>query len=246
MNVVVASDPAEVGVHAAAIIRAGVDDGSIRVLGVATGSSPLPVYAALVADPPQRIRDVDLVALDEYVGLSAADPRSYRAFLERELVASLDLDPARLHTLDGMAVDAYAECLRYETAIDALGGVDLQILGIGSNGHIAFNEPGSAPDSRTRKALLTPQTRADNSRFFASPDEVPTHCLTQGLGTILAARRLVVVVSGIAKADALARAIAGPPDRAVPASFLHRHPDVTVIADPGAASRLALEGAPRS
>jgi glucosamine-6-phosphate deaminase len=237
MRVVVASADA-LGEIAAAIVRDGVEDGTIRVLGVATGSSPLPLYRALAADRPRGLDAVELFALDEYVGLPPGHPESYRTFLEREVVAPLGLDGARLHVLDGAAPDAVAECARFERSIRAAGGVDLQILGIGSNGHIGFNEPGTPPESRTRLAELARRTREDNARFFPSLSDVPTHCLTQGLGTILEARRIVLVASGAGKADAIARTVEGRPDAATPASFLHDHPDVTLVIDESAASRL--------
>lgn len=242
MNVEVVGDAAALGRRAGGIVRAAVESGEARVLGVATGSSPLPVYADLIAAPPRGMDRVDLFALDEYAGLRSDDARSYRVFLERELVQPLGLDPDRLHTLDGGAVDLDTECRRYEAAIAAAAGVDLQILGIGANGHIAFNEPGSSPASRTRVAALTEGTRADNSRFFTSIDAVPTHCLTQGLGTILDARRIVLVAAGAGKAAALARAVHGPEDPDLPASYLARHPDVTIVADVSAALLLEYQG----
>ena len=180
-------ESSELGDRAAAVVRDGIDSGAVRVLGVATGSSPIPVYRSLAARRPRRIDEVVMFALDEYLGLPAAHPQSFRSFLDREFVRPLALDPARLHVPDGMAVDPERECRDFEILIDRAGGIDLQLLGIGSNGHIGFNEPGSSAASRTRVAALAPRTRADNARFFPSPADVPTRCLTQGLATILAA-----------------------------------------------------------
>jgi glucosamine-6-phosphate deaminase len=243
MNVIVTDTDA--GALAAALVRDRIDTGEVRVLGVATGSSPLPLYRALAEHRPRRIDEVEFFALDEYVGLTPGHPQSYRAFLEREFVHPLDLDPARLHVLDGNSSDPDETCAGFERAMSAAGGVDLQILGIGSNGHIGFNEPGSSPASRTRRAPLTARTRADNARFFDSAADVPTHCLTQGLGTILEARSILLVASGAGKAEAVARAVDGVPDAAVPASYLHDHPDVTLFIDRQAASMLTTEGAHR-
>lgn len=246
MNILVTDSGSEPGVVAAALVRDGIDSGAVHVLGVATGSSPLPLYRELARRPPRRIAEVEFFALDEYVGLPATHPQSYRSFLERELMRPLGLDGSRLHVLDGMATDVEREAADFERAMAAAGGVDLQILGIGSNGHIGFNEPGSSPLSRTRMAELTPTTRADNARFFAGTgDEVPTHCLTQGLATILEARRILLVATGRQKAEAIARTIDGPPDVAVPASLLRDHPDATLLIDSEAASMLTTEGVHR-
>lgn len=208
------------------------------VLGLATGSTPLPVWRALAA------RGLDLsrargFALDEYIGLPAGHPESYRAVIAREVVEPLGLDPVLVHVPgdDGGSVEGAGD--RYEAAISAAGGVDLQVLGIGRTGHIGFNEPGSSLVSRTRVKTLTEQTRADNARFFSSPDEVPRHCLTQGLGTILDARHLVLLAFGEAKADAIAGAVEGPVSSSLPGSAIQLHPQVTVVVDDAAAARLA-------
>ena len=150
------------------------------------------------------------------------------------------MDPANVHVPDGSAADLAAACADYEARIAGIGPVDLQILGIGANGHIGFNEPTSSFASRTRIKTLAPKTRADNARFFDTPDQVPMHCLTQGLGTILTARTLVLVAQGEAKADAVARMVEGPVSSMCPGSALQLHPDANVIVDEAAASRLAL------
>ena len=169
------------------------------MIGLATGSSPLAIYAELAAQvrdgslDPSRMRGF---ALDEYVGIPEDHPESYASVLRREVVEPLGLDPSQVVVPDGRATDLEAACAAYEAAIREAGGVDLQILGIGANGHIGFNEPTSSFASRTRLKTLAPQTRADNARFFDEPDEVPTHCLTQGLGTIMEARELLLVAQG--------------------------------------------------
>ncbi|MFV0375585.1 glucosamine-6-phosphate deaminase [Microbacterium sp.] len=220
----------------AALIAARPD----AVLGLATGSTPLPVYEAL----RPRLADADLsrvrgFALDEYVGIDPTHPESYRAVITREVVEPLGLNPALIHTPDGALETITHAGDDYERAITAAGGVDLQILGIGTSGHIGFNEPGSSFASRTRVKTLLQQTRRDNARFFDSIDSVPTHCITQGLGTILAARHLVLLAFGESKAAAVAGAVEGPVTSSLPGSAIQLHPHVTVVVDEAAASSLA-------
>ena len=234
---------AAVGEVGADLIRSAIDDGDVNVLGVATGSSPLPLYRALGARPPRRASRLTLFALDEYVGIRRDHPESYHSVVEREISGPLGVPRERVFVPEGDADDLELACASYERAIAAAGGIDLQILGVGSNGHIAFNEPGSAADTRTRVLPLTEQTRVDNSRFFSGLDAVPTHCVTQGIGTILEARSIVLVARGLAKAEAVARSFGAPPDPSWPASYLQHHPDVTLILDEDAASLLTLQGA---
>jgi glucosamine-6-phosphate deaminase len=217
------------------------------VLGLATGSSVELVYtelAALVrADPGLRagIGRAQGFALDEYAGLPAGDPNSYLATLERQMAVPTGLPLDRLHVpvASVAPVAPVAEDPgRYDEQISAAGGVGVQLLGIGGNGHIGFNEPGSPLDSGTRLITLDERTRQDNARFFASPASVPTHAVTQGIGTILRARRLVLLAFGKQKAKALAGALAGPVTPQLPASALQCHPDVIVLADSDAASLL--------
>lgn len=206
------------------------------VLGLATGSTPLTTWRAL-ANRGADLSRVRGFALDEYLGLPAGHPQSYRAVLEREVVGPLGMDPALVRVpFEGGPVDSAGE--DYERAIVAAGGVDLQVLGIGRTGHIGFNEPGSSFASLTRVKTLTEQTRRDNARFFASIDEVPRHCVTQGLGTILRARHLVLLAFGESKADAIAGAVEGPVTASLPGSAVQLHPRVTVIVDEAAASKL--------
>lgn len=214
------------------------------VLGVATGSSPLAVYDELgrrVADGRLTLARARAFMLDEYVGLPAEHPERYRTVIDRDFVAKVDIDPDNVHGPDGLADDLPAACAAYEQAIADAGGVDLQLLGIGSDGHIAFNEPGSSLASRTRIKSLTRQTREDNARFFGGEVEaVPRHCLTQGIGTILKARHIVLVATGRAKAEAVHQLAEGPISALWPATALQLHPHVTVLVDSAAASRLQL------
>ncbi|GAA2240415.1 glucosamine-6-phosphate deaminase [Herbiconiux moechotypicola] len=210
------------------------------VLGLATGSTPLPVYRALA----ERVAaGLDLsklrgFALDEYVGIAAGHPQSYHSVIDREVVRPLHLDARRIHVPDGRSLGIETAGARYEDAILAAGGVDLQILGIGTDGHIGFNEPGSSFASLTRVKTLTEQTRRDNARFFDSIDDVPLHSITQGLGTILRAKRLVLLAFGRQKASAVAAAVEGPLSAGTPASAIQLHPRATVVVDEEAASQL--------
>ena len=239
-EVVIVEDPEAggdlVARHVAARIRADPE----FTIGVATGSTPLPVYAELRR---RRSAGLDLsrvtaFALDEYVGLPRGHPQSYDSVIRREVTEPLGLDPARVHVPDGDAATIETAGERYEAALSAHGGVDLQLLGIGTDGHVGFNEPGSSLASSTRVKTLTSRTRADNARFFDTPEQVPTHCVTQGIGTILRAGHLVLLAFGTGKADAVADAVEGPLTASVPGSCIQLHPHVTVVVDEPAASRL--------
>jgi glucosamine-6-phosphate deaminase len=225
-----------VAAEIARLVRATPD----AVLGLATGSTPMPVYEAL----PAALEGADVsqvrgFALDEYVGIAPGHPESYRSVISREVVQPLGLDPARVRVPDGSLDGIEHAGDDYERAILDAGGVDLQILGIGTDGHIGFNEPGSSFASLTRVKTLTEQTREDNARFFDSIDDVPRHCITQGLGTILRARHLVLLAFGEGKADAVAAAVEGPLTASLPGSAVQLHPHTTVVVDEAAASRLA-------
>ncbi|GHD47784.1 glucosamine-6-phosphate deaminase [Mycetocola manganoxydans] len=211
------------------------------VLGLATGSTPLPVYQALAARAAQLdLGRVSGFALDEYVGLPVSHPESYRSVITREVVEPIGLDPKLIHVPDGAVDTIQSAGSEYERAIMSAGGVDLQILGVGTDGHIGFNEPGSSFASLTRVKTLTEQTRRDNARFFDSPDQVPMHCITQGLGTILRARHLVLLAFGEKKAAAVAASVEGPLTAMVPGSAIQLHPHATVVLDEAAASQLQL------
>ena len=235
MEVVITSSPGEVAADAVAgHVRPGA------VLGLATGSSPLPVYEELLRRRDAGSLSFDGVrafTLDEYLGLPRSHPQSYHSVIRRDFTdrAGIEVDGP-----DGEATDVPAEARRYEDAIAAAGGIDVQLLGIGTDGHIGFNEPGSSLASRTRTKTLTPQTRQDNARFFDSVDDVPVHVLTQGLGTILDARHVVLVATGAAKAAAVAAAVEGPVSAFCPASVLQLHPHVTFVVDSDAATELRL------
>jgi glucosamine-6-phosphate deaminase len=213
------------------------------VIGLATGSSPLATYSRLI----ERHRagavtfaGASAVVLDEYVGLAPDHPQSYRRVVQRDLVDHVDLPTERLFTPDVHAADLAAACSRYDRLLSELGGVDVQLLGIGADGHVGFNEPSSSLASRTRVKTLTGQTRADNARFFDDPDEVPRHVVTQGLGTILEARHLVLIACGAPKAAPVAAAVEGPVSAMCPASVLQLHPHATVVVDEAAAGALRL------
>jgi glucosamine-6-phosphate deaminase len=239
---VILPDEDRVGTLVADAVEALVRRKRDTVLGVATGSSPLPVYRELVArhvgGAGPDYGNVRVFTLDEYVGLPPGSPSSYRSTIARELTDPLGIDAARVHGPDPSASGLAEAGTRYEEAIRAAGGVDLQLLGIGSDGHLAFNEPGSSLASRTRVKTLTGQTRRDNARFFGSVDEVPRHVLTQGLGSIRDARQLVLVATGAGKAEAIAAAVEGPVSASCPASVLQLHPHVSVVLDEAAAGRL--------
>ncbi|MDN4474967.1 glucosamine-6-phosphate deaminase [Demequina sp. SYSU T00192] len=243
-EVIVLETPAEAGAFVAAHIAAQVRREPTFTLGVATGSTPLPVYEGLRAerDTGTDFTRMSAFALDEYVGLPAGHPESYRAVVDREVTGPLGLDPARVRVPDGSAEGIETAGERYEAAIEAHGGVDLQLLGIGRTGHLGFNEPGSSFGSLTRVKTLTERTRLDNARFFDSLDEVPIHCVTQGLGTILRARHLVLLAFGEGKAEALAAAVEGPVSASMPGSAIQLHQRVTVVVDEAAASQLRFAG----
>lgn len=235
-EVVIVESPDAAGEVAADVIEHLVRATPAAVLGLATGSTPLTTWRALAA------RNLDLsrvrgFALDEYVGLPQGHPESYRSVITREVVEPLGLTPS-LVRVPGDRGPIETAGSDYEAAIVAAGGVDLQVLGIGTDGHIGFNEPGSSFASLTRVKTLTEQTRRDNARFFASPEEVPVHCITQGLGTILRARHLVLLAFGAGKAAALGGAVEGPLTASLPGSAIQLHPRVTVIVDEAAAAEL--------
>jgi glucosamine-6-phosphate deaminase len=242
MEVVPLGSAGEIAMAAADIIEAVVRRKPAAVLGLATGSTPLPAYQELIrrheAGVGPAYAGVTCFNLDEYVGLAPGHEQSYRATIARELTDGLGISPGQVNGPDPSPDGLPTAGERYEALIAAAGGIDVQFLGIGTDGHLAFNEPGSSLASRTRIKTLTAQTRKDNARFFGSPDEVPTHVLTQGLGTILQARHLLLIVTGESKAAAVAAAVEGPLSASCPASVLQLHPHVSVLLDPPAASRL--------
>jgi glucosamine-6-phosphate deaminase len=201
------------------------------VLGLPTGRTPIGMYEAVVRACSSRyhcFRDVVTFNLDEYVGVPAGHPGSYAAFMRRHLFSHVDIDPANVHIPHGTAADLAAECRRYDAEIAAAGGISLTFLGLGRNGHIGFNEPGTPFDSHTRVVELTESTRHANADLF--PDgHVPRQAITMGIGTILQSRRIVLLVAGSGKEEAIARLQSGEVSEDFPASALWRHPDVTVL-----------------
>lgn len=245
MEIIICDSKEQAGHYAASLIAMVTErnnrQGRSTVWGVATGSSPESTYRYLA----QRVKNgldikrVSAFALDEYVGLDPAHPQSYRSVINQKIVDGIGLSASAVHVLDGMATDLEAECAHYEARIRAAGGVDVQLLGIGANGHIAFNEPGSSLGSRTRIKTLAPKTVADNARFFdGDTTQVPVHCLTQGIGTIMEAGKIILVADGLNKATAIAGMAEGPITTFCPGSILQMHPDVTVVVDEAAASEL--------
>ncbi|MDR2083053.1 MAG: glucosamine-6-phosphate deaminase [Candidatus Ancillula trichonymphae] len=211
------------------------------VLGLATGSTPLEVYKMLANSAKKQDIDVSGVrgfALDEYVALPKEHHESYHFVINSTVVQPVGLTPENVHVPNGDASTIQRAGAEYEELIKASGGVDIQILGIGTDGHIGFNEPGSSLASRTRIKTLTEQTRLDNAQFFSSIDEVPSHAITQGIGTILEARHLVLMAFGSTKAKAAANALEGPVCAFCPASALQLHPHATVFVDQDAATEL--------
>jgi len=243
MEVVIAA-PGELAALASGAIESLLATNPAAVLGLATGSSPLGIYDELArrhAEGRVSFARARAFMLDEYVGLPADHPERYRNVIETEIASRVDFAPSAVQGPDGLAEDLVAACARYEAAIAEAGGVDLQILGIGSDGHLGFNEPGSSLASRTRIKTLTEQTRSDNARFFGGDvDQVPRHCLTQGLATIMSARHIVLIATGRAKAEAIHQLVEGPVSAMWPATILQHHPHVSVLVDPAAAGRLQL------
>lgn len=245
MEVVILEDDVAVARYVADAIERLVRARPTAVLGLATGSSPLGTYAELVRRHQSghlSFRQVEAFLLDEYIGLPPGHPESYRMFIETHFAGSVDIDPRHVHVPGGGAVgqELEAACAQYEADIRAAGGIDLQLLGIGADGHLGFNEPTSSLASRTRIKTLTGQTRRDNARFFDSLDQVPRHVVTQGIGTILDARHLVLIATGRGKAAPIAQAVEGPLTSMCPASAIQLHPNATVVIDEGAAADLTL------
>ena len=241
MKVIICQTPEEMSRKAAEIFARRIREKPDIVLGLATGGTPVGMYRELIRMHREEGLDFSRVRtfnLDEYVGLPPDHPQSYRYFMDKNLFDHINIDKSNTQVPDGMASDLEAHCAEYEERIRAAGGIDLQLLGIGSNGHIAFNEPGSPFDSRTRVVELAESTIRDNARFFDRPEDVPRKAVSMGLGTIMEAREIVLLASGENKADAVAKAVEGPVTEEVPASILQRHPNVTFVIDRDAASKL--------
>lgn len=240
MRIYKAKDYEEMSQKAANIIAAQVVLKPECVLGLATGSTPIGTYSRLVEKYKKGDLDfskVTTVNLDEYKGLPRENDQSYYYFMHENLFDKVNIDPASTNLPDGTKEDSDAECARYEALIQSLGGVDLQLLGLGHNGHIGFNEPADVFEKDTHCVDLQERTIEANKRFFASADDVPRQAYTMGIGTIMRAKKILVVVSGEDKAETVAKAFFGPVTPQVPASILQMHPDVTVVADEAALSK---------
>jgi glucosamine-6-phosphate deaminase len=223
--------PEALSAKAASILLAGIRQEKSLVLGLPTGRTPMGMYERVVAECSREyhcFHDVTTFNLDEYAGLDASDPHSYHAYMREQLFRHVDIDPTRAHLPNGDAEDLPAECARYEGAISAAGGLGLTFLGLGTNGHIGFNEPGTSFSSRTRVVELSEATRAANAPLFEG-HPVPTRALTMGIGTILESRRIVLLVTGEKKRRAIEELRSGKVDEAFPASALWRHEDVLVL-----------------
>lgn len=241
MEVIIQPDPAAASKEAARIFERQLGVKPTSVLGLATGSTPLGLYRELIERHRSGALDFSRATtfnLDEYVGLPDTHPQCYRAFMAQNFFSHINLHSSRAFVPNGMAQDIPTHCAEYEDAIRRSGGIDLQLLGLGSEGHIGFNEPSSSLGSRTRLKTLTEQTVRDNARFFTARAEVPHHVITMGVGTILDARRCLVLAFGETKAAAVAAMVEGPVTADVPASALQFHPSCTLLVDEAAAARL--------
>jgi len=242
MKLTIFERPADAAAAAATLVAVQLRDQPASVLGLPTGRTSLGIYDELVRLHEAGAADFSrahTLNLDEFVGLPSTDRRSYCAFMQTHLFRRVNIPPAHVHFLDGRAADVEAECLRYERLIDQLGGIDLQLLGVGANGHIGFNEPARTLHARTHRARLTVRTRRANAPLFRGRlREVPREALSMGMATILHARRIVLMATGASKAAAVARMVQGPVTPRVPASFLQLHRHAEVWLDRAAAGRL--------
>lgn len=247
MRIYCEADYQAVSRRAANLISAEIIRRPDCVLGLATGSTPIGTYQQLIAWCKRgdlSFKEVTSVNLDEYKGLSPIHDQSYRYFMNTNLFDHVDIRPEATHVPNGLAQDPQAECARYDALIADLGGTDLQLLGLGRNGHIGFNEPADSYDKATHVVDLTPSTIEANARFFESEADVPRQALTMGVGAIMSAKRVLIVVSGADKADAVYNAFCGPITPQVPASILQLHNDVVLVADTAALSKLPKAGEP--
>ncbi|MBP3653971.1 MAG: glucosamine-6-phosphate deaminase [Oscillospiraceae bacterium] len=245
MRIYMEKDYAAMSRRAAHIIAAEIHKNPACVLGLATGSTPIGTYQKLVEwckAGDLSFAEVTTVNLDEYKGLSGEHDQSYRYFMNDNLFNHVDIDKDFTFVPDGLAEDAEAECAEYDELVEALGYADLQLLGIGHNGHIGFNEPDTCFTKETHVVNLTDSTIDANTRFFANRDEVPRQALTMGVGCIMAAGRVLLIASGEGKADAVYNTVCGPITPECPASILQLHPDVVIVGDEAALSKLVAAG----
>jgi glucosamine-6-phosphate deaminase len=241
MEIIILPTAEEASEVAARLVARQVREKPASVLGLATGSTPCKLYDLLARKHREEVLDFAQVTsfnLDEYVGLGPNHLASYHRFMEENLFSHVNIPRERIHIPDGLATDVPAHCAAYEKAIADAGGIDLQILGLGSDGHLGFNEPGSSLASRTRIKTLTERTRSDNARFFTAEEQVPHHVITMGLGTIMESRMCLLLAFGKAKAEAVAASVEGPVTANVPGSLLQFHPRTKVLLDAESASLL--------
>ena len=234
MQIIKADSYEEMSQKAANVIAAQVILKRNSVIGLATGSTPIRTYQFLIDHYRNHgvdFSEVTTFNLDEYKGLPADNDQSYRYFMEENLLHHINIEPSKINFLDGMTADSIAECERYEKLIEDAGGIDVQLVGMGNNGHLAFNEPSHCFTRISTEVRLSQSTIDANKRFFTSEDEVPRKALTMGIGTIMKARKIVMIVSGANKALAAEKAFTGPICPEVPASILQMHPDVVVFGD---------------
>jgi len=245
MRIYMEADYAAMSKRAANIIAAEVIKKPNCVLGLATGSTPVGTYKGLIEkynNGELSFKEVKSVNLDEYKGLAGTHDQSYRYFMQDNLFNHIDIIPENTNVPNGLAEDAEAECSNYDKLVESLGYADLQLLGLGNNGHIGFNEPDDCFTKATHVVDLTQSTIDANARFFESADDVPRQALTMGVGCIMAARRVLLIASGEAKADALYKMICGPITPDCPASILQLHPDVVVVGDKASLSKVVEAG----
>jgi glucosamine-6-phosphate deaminase len=231
MQLVIANNYDHMSELGAEMIIKQLSDNSRSVLGLATGGTPLGVYQRLRDQDKGLFAQVTTFNLDEYIGISPQHPNSYRSYMRQELFDAVGIPEQRAYLPYGSADDVQLACSRYEQLIVEHGGIDLQLLGIGTNGHIGFNEPGTPFDSQTHKVQLKEETRLANQRYFDRIEDVPTHAITMGIGTILRSKKIVLLVSGASKREALRLLLSGEATPDMPATSLHSHPSVTIIAD---------------
>ncbi len=239
MEIIIQPTPEAATAIAARFVERLIRNKPAAVLGLATGGTMEPLYRELVARKLDWSK-VTTFNLDEYAGIAPEHPQSYHHFMREKLLQHVNVSAANVNIPDGLAQDVPAACENYERKISAAGGIDLQLLGIGTHGHIGFNEPTSSLASRTRIKTLTPQTRRDNARYFGGEEQVPHHVITMGIGTILESRHCLLLAFGKKKARAIAAAVEGPITAMCPASALQLHPQVTVFLDEEAAAELQL------
>ena len=241
MEVIIQPDYEQVCAEAADIIKEAWKRKHDLVLGLATGKTPLGLYKKLVdlhKEGEMDFASVTAFNLDEYLGLGERHPQSFAYYMDQNLLGQVNIRKENVHHLDGRPADIEAHCRAYEEKIKSVGGIDVQILGIGTNGHIAFNEPGSSLSSRTRLKILTRETVEANRPFFEREQDVPRFCLTMGIGTILETNSVLLLASGKDKAEVVSRAVEGPVMASVPASALQLHPRAKFVIDEAAASKL--------